>query len=78
MVEAVDVDAVCRELGPGVVTSLEHVKQGLNIFAIARESAGHANDGDGHDLVWLKAVCLGHDDPVMRDVLQSDDEARLG
>lgn len=51
MVEAVDVDAISWELGPSVVSSLEHLEEGFDIFAVAREPASHANDGDGHDLV---------------------------
>lgn len=51
VVEAVDVDAISWELGPGVVTPLEHLEERLNVFAIAREPASHANNGDGHDLV---------------------------
>lgn len=51
VVEAVDVDAIRWKFRPSVVTSLEHLEERLNVFAISREPASHANNGDGHDLV---------------------------
>lgn len=56
MKEAIDVDAIRRELRPRVAAALQHLEERLDILTIARKPASHANDGNRYYFVRALAI----------------------